>query len=95
MLKINKSSIDLIEGDITDLSVDAIVNPANAQLLCERPEYSGDNFSYGDKYIKEMISQYDNPGSPTTWLKAGINHHMTFVVRQLATLAGTSTVALS
>jgi len=33
MLKINKSSIDLIEGDITDISVDAIVNPANAQLL--------------------------------------------------------------
>jgi len=69
--------------------------PANAQLLCERPEYSGDNFSYGDKYIKEMISQYDKPGSPTTWLRAGINHHMTFVVRQLATLVGTSTVALS
>ena len=69
--------------------------PANAQLLCERPEYSGDSFSYGDKYIKEMISQYDKPGSPTTWLRAGINHHMTFVVRQLATLAGTSTVALS
>ncbi len=69
--------------------------PANAQLLCERPEYSGDDFSYGDKYIKEMISQYDKPGSPTTWLRAGINHHMTFVVRQLASLAGTSTVALS
>ena len=69
--------------------------PANAQLLCERPEYCGDNFSYGDKYIKEMISQYDKPGSATTWLRAGINHHMTFVVRQLATLAGTSAVALS
>lgn len=69
--------------------------PANAQLLCERPEYCGDTFSYGDKYIKEMVSQYDKPGSPTTWLRAGINHHMTFVVRQLATLAGTSAVALS
>jgi len=33
MLKINNSSIDLIEEDITDLSVDAIVNPANAQLI--------------------------------------------------------------
>ena len=33
MLKINSSTIDLIEGDITELSVDAIVNPANAQLI--------------------------------------------------------------
>ena len=33
MLKINKSTIDLTEGDITELSVDAIVNPANAQLI--------------------------------------------------------------
>lgn len=33
MLKINNSTIDLVEGDITELSVDAIVNPANAQLI--------------------------------------------------------------
>ncbi len=33
MLKINKSTIDLIEGDITELTVDGIVNPANAQLI--------------------------------------------------------------
>ena len=33
MLKINKSTIELVEGDITELSVDAIVNPANAQLI--------------------------------------------------------------
>lgn len=64
--------------------------PANALLLCERPEYCGDTFSFGDKYIKEMVSQYDKPGGPETWLRAGINHHMTFVVRQLSNLAGTS-----
>jgi O-acetyl-ADP-ribose deacetylase len=33
MLKINNSTIELVEGDITELSVDAIVNPANAQLI--------------------------------------------------------------
>jgi len=33
MLTINNSTIDLVEGDITELSVDAIVNPANAQLI--------------------------------------------------------------
>lgn len=33
MLKIKKSTIDLAEGDITELSVDAVVNPASAQLI--------------------------------------------------------------
>ena len=31
-LKINNSIIELIEGDITELATDAIVNPANAQF---------------------------------------------------------------
>ncbi|MBI9016281.1 MAG: macro domain-containing protein [Phycisphaerae bacterium] len=33
MLKINNSIIELIEGDITELATDAIVNPANADLI--------------------------------------------------------------
>ena len=33
MLKINNSTIELVEGNITELSADAIVNPANAQLI--------------------------------------------------------------
>ena len=33
MSKVGYSSIKLIEGDITELSTDAIVNPANAQLI--------------------------------------------------------------
>ncbi len=69
--------------------------PANAALLREQPEYCGDSFSYGDSYIKEKSSTYDKPGSTTTWLRAGINHHMTLVVRQLAKLFDTSTAALS
>ena len=32
-MKINNSNIELVEGDITELAVDAIVNPANAQLI--------------------------------------------------------------
>jgi len=31
-LKINNTTIELVEGDITELETDAIVNPANAQL---------------------------------------------------------------
>jgi hypothetical protein len=69
--------------------------PANALLLCEQPEYCGDSFSYGDSYIKEKSGEYDKPGNTTTWLRAGINHHMTFVVRQISTLFGSSAVASS
>ena len=32
-LNVSKSSISLIQGDITDLDIDAIVNAANAQLI--------------------------------------------------------------
>lgn len=69
--------------------------PANAFLLRVQPEYCGDTFSYGDSYIKEKSTGYDKPGSPTTWLQAGINHHMTFVVRRLATLFAPSIVGVS
>lgn len=60
--------------------------PANAILLCDLPEYCTATFSAGDKYIKEMSMQRKETGNPATWLEAGINHHMTFVVRQIANL---------
>lgn len=60
--------------------------PANAQLLCARPEFCGRDFSYGDRYIWQMAQQTDDTGGAETWLRAGINHHLVFVVRQIATL---------
>ncbi len=60
--------------------------PANAQLLCCRPEFCGADFSYGDTYIERMSRQTMSTGSAETWLRAGVNHHMTFVVRQLTNL---------
>lgn len=63
--------------------------PANAQLLCARPEYYGQSFSYGDRYIFEMSQQAQQPGSPETWLRAGVNHHLTLASRQIASLFGT------
>jgi hypothetical protein len=68
--------------------------PAQATLLCDLPEYCKETFSEGDKYIKQMSLQRKHPGNVVTWLAAGINHHMTFVVHQLASLLGSSTVAL-
>ncbi len=63
---------------------------ANAVLLCDMPEYCNHTFSKGDKYIKEISLQHKETGSTETWLRAGINHHMTFVVRQISNLSGIS-----
>lgn len=57
--------------------------PANAQLLCSRDEFSGPNFSAGDRYIENMSGQTAHTGTAKDWLAAGINHHITFVVRQI------------
>lgn len=57
--------------------------PANAQLLCERPEFCGAGFSAGDRYVKEMSLQSVKTGGPKEWLEAGINHHIAYVLYQL------------
>lgn len=62
--------------------------PANAQLLCERNEFCGSDFSEGDKYIYKMGQQLEKNGNPETWLRAGINHHLTFAVQQISDLFG-------
>jgi Beta protein len=61
--------------------------PANAQLLCGRAEFCGPTFSAGDKYIFDMGNQITNTGNAETWLRAGINHHVTFTVRQIANIS--------
>jgi hypothetical protein len=61
--------------------------PANAELLCGRKEFCGPQFSAGDEYIWKIGShQVDGPGTPETWLRAGINHHLTFAARQIPTI---------
>lgn len=64
---------------------------ANANLLSGRPEFQGQGFSKGDEYIYRIGKQTEETGTPTTWLRAGINHHLTFVVRQIANSFGSST----
>lgn len=67
--------------------------PANAMLLCERPEFQGGDFCTGDRYIEEMAAEVEKngdgrTGSARTWLQAAFNHHLTLTVRQLASLRG-------
>ena len=57
---------------------------ANAQLLCERSEFCGAEFSYGDRYIHQLSQETGPIGTPEVLLRAGINHHIAFVVQQLS-----------
>jgi hypothetical protein len=58
----------------------------NAQLLCERDEFGGPEYSFGDKYIADVASHHAGPGTPTTWLTAAINRHMTLTAKQVAAM---------
>lgn len=64
---------------------------ANATLLTQRRDYRGPDFSAGDRYIRDVATAAAGTGSPTTWVQAGVNHHLTFVARQVDELInGTS-----
>lgn len=63
---------------------------ANARLLSGRSEFSGPSFSKGDEYIYTIGQQTKLTGNPQRWLFAGINHHLAFVNRQIASSFGSS-----
>jgi hypothetical protein len=58
--------------------------PANAELLCARKEFAGAHYSVGDEYMWKIGSHTQpGPGTPETWLRAGINHHLVLTSRQI------------
>ncbi|CRL49842.1 beta family protein [Pseudomonas sp. URMO17WK12:I11] len=46
-------------------------------------------FCKGDERIEDTANKVNNCGSLTTWKGVGVNHHITYVVRQLANQYGT------
>lgn len=66
--------------------------PANAKLLSTQKEFFGANFSHGDAYIKEKGEDINTKktGTPRTWLRAGINHHLACVISQVSSLSSTT-----
>ncbi|MCF8078618.1 MAG: beta family protein [Desulfobacterales bacterium] len=58
--------------------------------LCQRltglPEYSGRDFSWADQHIDSCANERTGPGNQMTWVRVGVNHHITYVVRQIASL---------
>lgn len=62
--------------------------PANAKLLSQQIEFFGADFSYGDDYIADKAKDLNTKetGTPRTWLRAGINHHLACTANQIANL---------
>jgi Beta protein len=57
---------------------------ALAKELVALPDYSGENFSWGDRFVALCARGAAGPGNATTWRKVGTNHHLTLVARRLA-----------
>jgi hypothetical protein len=51
---------------------------AIADEIVALDEFSGEDYSAGDKYIWERAQREGTPGSPASWITAGVNHHITF-----------------
>jgi len=51
---------------------------ALADAIVALAEFSGPDFSYGDKYIHDRHLRSKKPGSPGSWITACVNHHVTF-----------------
>ncbi len=59
----------------------------HAKTLVKRDFYKGDGYSFGDAEITRIADPLNTkPGSPTTWLTIGINHHITLAARQASNL---------
>lgn len=54
---------------------------AIADEIVALDEFSGEDFSAGDKYIWERAQRDGTPGSPASWITACVNHHITFTAR--------------
>jgi len=52
--------------------------------VVDHSSYSGPKFSWGDDYLFKCAYSLVGTGNLTTWRQVGTNHHITFVVRQLA-----------
>ncbi len=59
-----------------------------AAQVVDHPEYAGPDFSWGDQWLWNCARQSCAPGNQGRWRQVTTNHHLTYVVRQLAILHG-------
>ncbi len=48
--------------------------------------YEGEDYSWGDKRIKDIAEEYSGTGNATSWIEIGTNHHIRKVVDQVSSL---------
>lgn len=77
----------IIKGKVIAKS-EAPQQPDLCRILVRRPDYAGPGFSWGDGYISDCAEDDEGPGNPMTWRAVGTSHHITMVVRQIATVLG-------
>lgn len=55
-----------------------------ATILIECSDFSGKDYSWGDKNIFDIaVGELTNSGNLTTWVSYSMNHHITFITRQI------------
>ena len=59
-----------------------------ARIVDDDDIYSGRDFSWGDQWLWNCVKNAGDPGRQGTWRRVTTNHHLTFVVDQIATLLG-------
>jgi hypothetical protein len=59
-----------------------------AAQVVAHDEYTGPDFSWGDGWLRDCAERRCRPGNQGLWRKVTTNHHLTYVVRQLASLLG-------
>jgi len=57
-----------------------------ADLVRSDRRYQGRRFSFGDAYINDCAARLIRHGAPATWVKADMNHHLTYATRQISRL---------
>lgn len=50
-----------------------------AAILVTTPIYSGQDFSWGDQRINEIVTENNRSGNPRTWVEISQNHHISLI----------------
>lgn len=58
-----------------------------ARQVVDDPRYRGRPASFGDRYVHDCANRLIKPGTPATWVKADMNHHVCYTAEQIARLA--------
>ena len=57
-----------------------------AHVVRADTRFKGRAYSFGDSYLDDCANRRISHGAPATWVKADMNHHLTYVARQVSRL---------